>query len=62
MDDILKMEENKALAKTSAKKKSKYTVDQKIAIVEALELSKKLNEMLLKTIKKHEAIRDQSNT
>jgi hypothetical protein len=62
MDDILKMEENKALAKTSVKKKSKYTVEQKIAAQEALELSKKLNEMLLKTIKKHEAIRDQSNT
>lgn len=56
MDDIIKMVENKsALAKTPAvKKKSKYTDEQKIAAVEALSLSKKLNEIMKKVIARNE--------
>lgn len=54
MDDIIKMVENKsALAKVPAMKKSKYTDEQKIAGVEALEIAKRLNEKLLKFINKN---------
>lgn len=56
MDDTIGMVENKtSLAKSpSLKKKSKYTNEQKIAAVEALEISKKLNKMLDKTLAKYE--------
>jgi hypothetical protein len=59
MDDILKIGENKpAPGKVSVVKKksskSKYTVEQKIAAVEALGLAKKLNEILRKVVEKNE--------
>ncbi len=59
MDDILKMAENKsALAsKATGKKKSKYTDEQKIAAVEALEIAKRLNEKLSKFINKNNEVK-----
>jgi hypothetical protein len=52
MKDILDMTESKpALAKN---KKSKYTREQKIAAVEALEIAKRINERLKRVILKNE--------
>lgn len=50
MDDILKMAEAKLALSKIPVKKSKYTDEQKIAAVEALEISKNLNEKLLNFI------------
>lgn len=41
--------------KSFPKKKSKYTSEQKIAAIEALEIAKKLNNMLDKTLQKYES-------
>jgi hypothetical protein len=57
MKDILDMTENKPVSAKSTKNKiSKYTREQKIAVMKALELSRKLTKMLENTFKKNETI------